>query len=666
MTLRRPSLIRSPRRSRAVALGLGAAGLAAVAVAAARRTRPRSGYRQTPLWLAYGRLAELTDRAIGWDRLPRPIGLAVLLGLRNQLRQQNLYDTHRVPAPPPDPADPSARTRRTEDGDYNDLDAPRMGAAGRRFGRNVPLEHTRPDPPDRILEPSPRVVSRELMTRHRFTPATSVNLMAASWIQFMVRDWFSHGYGDPNHAWELPLSADDPWPSRPMRILKTPVAPPEPGDAQAPPAYRNVESHWWDASQVYGTSSRPGIGPRTGSGGKIGIGAGGRLLFPEDPAADPTRVPGWWLGTEMMGSIFVLEHNAICDALVAAYPHWSDEELYQRARLITAALTARIHTVEWTPAIIAHPTAATSLRVNWWGLTGERIRQTFGRLTSSEAISGIPGSPTAHCGVPYSLTEEFAIVYRMHPLIPDDFEFRSAADDALLGQYALPDLSGPNAKRVSAEHAHQDLFYSFGTSHPGAISLHNFPRHLQEFQRPDNGELMDLAATDIMRTREFGVPRYNAFRRLLRLAPARSFADLTDNREWAEELHRVYHGDIEAVDLIVGMFAERKPDGFAFSDTAFRVFILMASRRLNSDRFYTEDFDPDVYTQVGIEWIQHTTMKDVLLRHYPGLRPALREVDNAFQPWAPVAARPAPARATAAAGQARTRQAPPKVTVGRG
>ena len=36
-------------------------------------------------------------------------------------------------------------------------------------------------------------------------------------------------------------------------------------------------------------------------------------------------------------------------------------------------------------------------------------------------ISGIPGSPTDHFGVAYSLTEEFSIVYRMHPLIPDTY-----------------------------------------------------------------------------------------------------------------------------------------------------------------------------------------------------------------------------------------------------
>ena len=50
---------------------------------------------------------------------------------------------------------------------------------------------------------------------------------------------------------------------------------------------------------------------------------------------------------------------------------------------------------------------------------------------------------------------------------------------------------------------------------------------------------------------------------------------------------------------MIGMYAEQKPKGFGFSDTAFRIFILMASRRLESDRFFTRDYRPEVYTQEG-------------------------------------------------------------------
>ena len=49
------------------------------------------------------------------------------------------------------------------------------------------------------------------------------------------------------------------------------------------------------------------------------------------------------------------------------------------------------------------------------------------------------------------------------------------------------------------------------------------------------------------------------------------------------------------MDLTVGLYAEPLPEGFGFSDTAFRIFILMASRRLNSDRFFTTDYTWDLH-----------------------------------------------------------------------
>ena len=117
------------------------------------------------------------------------------------------------------------------------------------------------------------------------------------------------------------------------------------------------------------------------------------------------------------------------------------------------------------------------------------------------------------------------------------------------------------------------------------------------------------------------------------MANTRDFAALTDKPQWAQELRRLYDNDIERVDLMVGMYAERRPQGFAFSDTAFRIFALMASRRLNSDRFFTSDYTAEVYTQAGLDWIDANTMASVLRRHYPGVGSAMSSVGNAFHPW---------------------------------
>jgi hypothetical protein len=197
-----------------------------------------------------------------------------------------------------------------------------------------------------------------------------------------------------------------------------------------------------------------------------------------------------------------------------------------------------------------------------------------------------------------------------------------------------------------------DLFYSFGRTWPGAVTLHNYPKFLRELKRPEAfgvSEMVDLASIDILRDRERGVPRYNRFLRLLHRPPIKAFADFNnpDFPNLAKELENVYgktpdgKDNVELIDLMVGMYSEVVPAGFGFSDTAFRIFILMASRRLKSDRFLAgESFTPDVYTQVGLDWLENTSMSDILLRHYPELGPALYNVTNAFVPWTPVTSNP--------------------------
>ncbi|MCW2701373.1 MAG: peroxidase family protein [Blastococcus sp.] len=606
------------------------------AAAPARPPIPGKDYRSGWFWRIYDRVALTVDHRRGWDKLPLSSGLAVLIGVRNIYRQKNLFDpSEQVPVV----GGPTAPLRTAEhlvsrsvDGSYNDLDHPEMGMAGARFGRNIPLDAVLPVTRDELMEPNPREVSRRLLTRSPFLPAESVNTLAAAWLQFMIHDWFTHGEGDTSRLVDIPLPPGDDWHENPMRIPRIKPDPSRPAGAEGPITSVNDVTHWWDGSSLYGSSLEEQKLVRSGVDGKLRLTEDGQLPIPDDPARDFTLRPGWWTGMGMLITLFVREHNSVCDLLKSHYPHWDDEELFQRSRLVVAALMAKIHTAEWTPAVISHPTTVYALRANWFGVAGEKIAKNFGRVSESEVVSGIPGAATEHYGVPFSLTEEFTSVYRMHPLLPDDFDLRSVNGDAPLKQCVFRELSGPHFKDVITTYSLEDLFYSFGTTHPGAIVLRNYPKFLQAYERPD-GKVIDLASTDLVRVRELGVPRYCEFRRQLHLKAPTTFADLTDDAGLAAEISDVYGGDIEKVDLMIGLFAEKRPTGFAFSDTAFRIFILMASRRLNSDRFFTKDFRPEIYSPEGLQWVRDNDMRSVLLRHFPQLRPAMRGLDNAFAPW---------------------------------
>ncbi|MGV0815236.1 peroxidase family protein [Mycolicibacterium boenickei] len=580
------------------------------------------------------RTAELIDRRAGWDRLPPIFGISVLVGVRDALREHNLYDAYqgRPPeAPPLSP--PDYLTVRTSDGSYNDLSAPSMGMANTRFGRNVPLEDGRAEQLPQLMDPNPRLISTKLLQRDKFQPATSLNVLAAAWLQFETRDWFSHGT-DANRMIEIPLPEGDDWPTPTINVPATSADPTADRNETTCTTFLNTETHWWDASQIYGSNQQFQDAIRSHHDGKVRIDADGFIDI--DPALIGASggADGWWLGMELMGTIFMREHNAICDRLKAAYPHWSDDQLFNKARLINAALIAKIHTIEWTPAILGHPTLQIGMRANWFGLAGERVKELFGRLGSSDVVSGIPGSLPDHHTAPYSITEDFVTVYRMHPLVPDDYEFLSLTSGVEPHTLTFGDIhGGANSRGVLKSVGVAECLYSLGIAHPGAVTLHNSPNFMRDFQRTDE-KMLDLIATDILRSRERGVPRYNDFRRALRLNPVTSFDQISNgDAETAATMAEIYGGDIEKVDAMVGMFGEKLPKGFGFSDTAFRIFVLMATRRLKSDRFYTVDFTPRVYTPEGIDWIDRNDMTSVLLRHYPELEPTLRGQRNAFAPW---------------------------------
>ena len=71
----------------------------------------------------------------------------------------------------------------------------------------------------------------------------------------MIQDWFSHGTSPTDDPWEIPLADDDPWPDRPMRIMRTRPDPTAPPGEHRRPTYANTSTHWWDVSQIYGTTA---------------------------------------------------------------------------------------------------------------------------------------------------------------------------------------------------------------------------------------------------------------------------------------------------------------------------------------------------------------------------------------------------------------------------
>ncbi|MER6122470.1 peroxidase family protein [Streptomyces sp. NPDC001795] len=585
-----------------------------------------------------GAAFRLLNRSVPWHRLPLQLSLLNLVFLRKVLRRQNLIDTEPHEAPPraqpvPEPIPERLRTERSYDGRYDDLSVPRMGAVGATFGRNLKPDYR----PDLFDTPNPVTVSRELLYRERFLPATSLNVLAAAWIQFQVHDWVNHRrYKPGERSVEVPLPpGSGPWHNTPggpaenvMRFAENEGI--EVPGGRPPILFGNVASHWWDGSEVYGEDEQTARFLREPDGGArirledghLPIGANGIPLTGFNES--------WWMGLSAMHTLFAREHNTVCDALRAEYPSMSEERIYHTARLVVSALIAKIHTVEWTPAILATEAIDLALKTNWQGPPKNWLNQLGLWLFEAHSLKGIPKTLPDHHAAPYSLTEDFVTVYRMHPLIPDDYELCEHHFGQRLETVGFTDIQGGAAESQIRKTGLANTLYSFGIAHPGAITLHNFPRALQHFER--DGEIIDLSVVDLVRTRRRGVPRYNDFRAGLHKQRIRSFEELTENAGTLTRLKEVYRS-VDDIDTVVGLFAENPPAGFGFSDTAFRIFILMASRRLQSDRFLTVDYRPEVYTPLGIDWVEKGGMNSVILRHCPELAALLPRGTSAFAPW---------------------------------
>jgi alpha-dioxygenase len=284
------------------------------------------------------------------------------------------------------------------------------------------------------------------------------------------------------------------------------------------------------------------------------------------------------------------------------------------------------------------------MNTNWYGII-KALKLPKWLDFLGAPLSLIGHDKTTTFGVPYCLTEEFAAVYRLHPLIPDNLligeEKTSIPIEELFAE------KGQAALRSTPDMPHKLLFSVL--KYPcGNLELHNYPGSFRQLDPTNEDGIpktssfqVDLAALELWRDRERGIQRHNDFRRALSLKPFKNFEELTSyisgkvNQDIVNDLVEAYgKNGIEDMDLLVGCLAEDKIEGFAISETAFTIFLLMASRRLETSPFLNEKFTDKIYSSTGKEWIDKTLgLRDVLERHYPKVAEKIPPGQSAFKPF---------------------------------
>src|SRR5262249_44647206 len=121
-----------------------------------------------------------------------------------------------------------------------------------------------------------------------------------------------------------------------------------------------------------------------------------------------------------------------------------------------------------------------------------------------------------HFGAPFNFPEEFVSVYRLHPLVPDMLEFRTLDADPNVIRRRVPviDTFRGKATGMMRDSGLADWALTMGRQRLGLLLLNNHPQFLQNLDlAPRLDSKIDVAALDIIRDREHGVPRFNEFRR---------------------------------------------------------------------------------------------------------------------------------------------------------
>ena len=124
--------------------------------------------------------------------------------------------------------------------------------------------------------------------------------------------------------------------------------------------------------------------------------------------------------------------------------------------------------VDWTRGILKNAILCQAMFATWGGLLPAWVRR-----LGDPATYSIMGGGKILEGVPFSLTEEFTAVYRMHPLLRDEFPIRNHETDEVVRNTTLLEHSFTGGTQLTTEVGLTDLFYSFGRTKPGLLVLNN-------------------------------------------------------------------------------------------------------------------------------------------------------------------------------------------------
>jgi len=389
-----------------------------------------------------------------------------------------------------------------------------------------------------------------------------------------------------------------------IHIFRTIAAPGTGTGKENPRRFLNEITSFIDASNVYGSDSVRANWLRTFKNGKLKTSSGNLLpwntisgefndkIDPDAPElANDTHlnnklfVAGDIRANEnplltSLHTLFVREHNRLCDVISEKHPGWNDEQIYERARKLVGAYIQSIVYYEWLPV--------QGIKLSPYSGYDSEIDPTVSNLFSAAAFR-----------LGHTLLDELLL-----RLDNDENELKQgkiALKDAFFNPLLI-NISGgiePFLKGMSKQ-----VQQKLDTKIVDAVRNYLFGK-------PEAGGL-DLATINIMRSRERGIPDYNTIREDFGLDKVKDFNDITTNTELAKNLKFLY-GNVENIDAYVGLLAEDHLNNSIFGTLLSTIMEDQFYRLREGDRFYFEN-DP-AFSDKEIEEIKNTRLYDIIMRN---------------------------------------------------
>ncbi|XP_029474099.1 prostaglandin G/H synthase 2 [Rhinatrema bivittatum] len=225
-------------------------------------------------------------------------------------------------------------------------------------------------------------------------------------------------------------------------------------------------------------------------------------------------------GLMMYATIWLREHNRVCDILKQEHPEWDDERTFQTTRLILIGETIKIVIEDY----VQH-------------LSGYHFKLKFDpELLFNQRFQ-----------YQNRIAAEFNTLYHWHPLLPDTFQVQDQ-------EYSYQQFLYNNS--VILDHGISQMVESFSRQIAGRVAGgRNVPPAVQR-----------VAMASIQQSRQMRYHSMNEYRKRFQLKPFSSFQELTGEKEMAAELESLY-GDIDAMELYPGLLVEKPRPGAIFGET---------------------------------------------------------------------------------------------------